>query len=337
LWKNKRLKQPPRACNEPGPAPAPHFDLDLKPTPALYLAVGLEAGAVIALQICIMRIFSVAAGHHFGSLVVSPPCWLRPEPAPCVHRQASSIAIGAEWQRRAILFGPLTVAASPCTTNSFNAIFLVSDPMQKWRLAGNFMLLHAAVSRRRASISAPVPRGQQDFRPRVFADLSGARPVRLGIPGWPMYLCPRKPHRRAAYPVVHRRHHVVLGDRQRSGVAWLAAARVLSIAAHFVLPPLSIFRSSRCPTNKGVAYRRKFPDSARVYERTSPFGYLEVYSSSYLHSPPGLRQRSVHAAEDADNAYLGMYIDGEGPSGIIATCRRRTRPISASCRWSIRI
>src|SRR5882724_5945198 len=51
--------------------PAPHFDLDLKPTPALYLAVGLEAGAVIALQICIMRIFSVGSWAHFGSLVVS--------------------------------------------------------------------------------------------------------------------------------------------------------------------------------------------------------------------------------------------------------------------------
>ena len=52
------------------PSP-PHFDLDLKPTPALYLAVGLEAGAIIALQICIMRIFSVGSWAHFGSLVVS--------------------------------------------------------------------------------------------------------------------------------------------------------------------------------------------------------------------------------------------------------------------------
>src|SRR5260370_41338036 len=47
------------------------FVLDLEPTPALYLAVGLEAGAVIALQICIMRIFSVGSWAHFASLVVS--------------------------------------------------------------------------------------------------------------------------------------------------------------------------------------------------------------------------------------------------------------------------
>jgi hypothetical protein len=55
---------------EPRPARL-HFDLDLKPTSFLYLAVGLEAGAVIALQICIMRIFSVGSWAHFGSLVVS--------------------------------------------------------------------------------------------------------------------------------------------------------------------------------------------------------------------------------------------------------------------------
>ena len=38
---------------------------------ALYIAVGLAAGSVIALQIDIMRVFSVGSWAHFGSLVVS--------------------------------------------------------------------------------------------------------------------------------------------------------------------------------------------------------------------------------------------------------------------------
>src|SRR5438270_8327962 len=54
----------------PDPAPL-QLGLELKPTPALYFAVGLEAGAVIALQICIMRTFAVGSWPHFGSLVVS--------------------------------------------------------------------------------------------------------------------------------------------------------------------------------------------------------------------------------------------------------------------------
>src|SRR3954467_5106753 len=44
---------------------------DLNPSVALCLSVGLVAGAVIALQIGIMRIFSVGSWAHFGSLVVS--------------------------------------------------------------------------------------------------------------------------------------------------------------------------------------------------------------------------------------------------------------------------
>ena len=46
------------------------IQLDSKGRLALYFAVGLTAGAVIALQIDIMRVFSVGNWSHFGSLVV---------------------------------------------------------------------------------------------------------------------------------------------------------------------------------------------------------------------------------------------------------------------------
>src|SRR4249919_4407045 len=94
------------------PSP-PRFALDLKPTPALYLAVGLEAGAVIALQICIMRIFAVGSWAHFGSLVVSL--------AMLGFGLASVImSVARDWFERhwrgvtggaLLLFGPLMVAA----------------------------------------------------------------------------------------------------------------------------------------------------------------------------------------------------------------------------------
>src|SRR4030088_3771260 len=95
------------------PSP-PRFALDLKPTTGLYLAVGLEAGAVIALQICIMRIFSVGSWAHFGSLVVSL--------AMLGFGLASAVmCIGKGWFERRwqsaarlslLLFGPLMVAAN---------------------------------------------------------------------------------------------------------------------------------------------------------------------------------------------------------------------------------
>ena len=47
------------------------FARDLPRMTLIYLSVGLIAGAVIALQIGIMRVFSVGSWAHFGSLVVS--------------------------------------------------------------------------------------------------------------------------------------------------------------------------------------------------------------------------------------------------------------------------
>ena len=63
---------------------------------------------------------------------------------------------------------------------------------------------------------------------------------------------------------------------------------VLSAAVHYVAPPVLGIPKLAVSDYKGVSYARKFPDNQRTYERTSPFGYMEVYSSSYLHFAPGL-------------------------------------------------
>ncbi len=69
---------------------------------------------------------------------------------------------------------------------------------------------------------------------------------------------------------------------------------------------------------KGVSYARKFPDAKKVYESASPFGYLEVYSSSYLHFAPGLSDNAGFSLPTMPaNAYLGLYIDSDGPIGIM--------------------
>ena len=78
--------------------------------------------------------------------------------------------------------------------------------------------------------------------------------------------------------------------------------------------------SSRLAVNdyKGVAYARKFPDAKSVYESVSPFGYIEAYSSSYLHFAPGLSDNAgFNLPTMPANAYLGVYIDSDGPIGIM--------------------
>src|ERR671931_408730 len=159
------------------PAQPLHFDLDLKPTASLYFAVGLEAGAVIALQICIMRIFSVGSWAHFGSLVVSLAML-------GFGLTSAVMCIGKDWFDRhwrgvaatsLMLFGPLTVAANLLAQQiPFNAIFLVSDPMQKWRLAGNFMLYMLPFLSGAFFLGTVFLKAHKVFGRVYFADLTGA-------------------------------------------------------------------------------------------------------------------------------------------------------------------
>jgi predicted membrane-bound spermidine synthase len=293
----------------------------LAPSPSLYLSVGLIAGAVIALQIGIMRIFSVGSWSHFGSLVVSLAMlgFGLTSAIMCVtmawfDRHWRGVAAAA-----LALFGPLAVAANLLAQQlPFNAIFLVSDPMQKWRLAANFMLYMLPFLAGAFFLGTVFLKAQKIFGRVYFADLTGA-----GLCGLAFLL--------AMYVIVPDNLIVVplvlwllgsafwlIATGRPGHVVALAALSAVTIAAHFALPSWLNVSKLAVSDYKGVAYARKFPDSQRVYESASPFGYLEVYSSSYLHFAPGLSDNAAfNLPKMPANAYLGMYIDGDGPIGII--------------------
>ena len=299
----------------------PHLDLDLKPTPALYLSVAIVAGAVITLQICIMRIFQVGSWAHFGSLVVSLAML-------GFGLTSAVMCIGKDWFDRhwrgvatasLMAFGPLTVASNLLAQQiPFNAIFLISDPMQKWRLAGNFMLYMLPFLAGAFYLGTVFLKANKIFSRVYFADLSGAGLCGLAFLA-AMYLV--SPENLIVVPLILWLVGSVLwfaAVADRRGATWLAAMGLASIAAHFALPPLLDIPKLAVSDYKGVSYARKFPDSERVFEGSSPFGYLEVYASSYLHFAPGLSDNAAFTLPNMPaNAYLGMYIDGEGPSGII--------------------
>src|ERR1700727_3201927 len=119
----------------------PDSDLGSGSRLALYFAVGLGAGSVIALQIDVMRVFSVGSWAHFGSLVVSL--------AMLGFGLASAVmTVAKDWFARKwrlgatvslALFGPLAVAANLYVQHlGFNAIFLVGTPTQRTPLLAIF-------------------------------------------------------------------------------------------------------------------------------------------------------------------------------------------------------
>ena len=290
-------------------------------TLAVYLAVGLVAGAVIALQIGIMRVFQIGSWAHFGSLVVSLAmlgfgltsavmCVAKPWFA----RHWRGVAAGA-----LIAFGPLAVGANLAAQQlPFNAIFLVSDPHQKWRLFANFMLYLLPFLAGATFLGTVFLRAATGFNRVYFADLAGSGLCGLVFLGamylfWPQNLIVAP---LALWIVGSLLWFVGVGGR--GGAALLIVAAVLSLAGHFALPPLFNITKLAVSDYKGVSYARKFPDSQQVYARDTPFGFIEVYASSYLHFAPGLSDNAAFNLKRMPaNAYLGLYVDGEGPAGII--------------------
>jgi len=287
----------------------------------LYLAVGLLAGAVIALQIAVMRIFAAGNWAHFGSFIVSIAML-------GVGISSTVMCVRQPWFERhwrtvataaLLAFGPVAVAANLLAQQlPFNAIFLIADSSQKWRLAGNFVLYLLPFFTGSLFLGAVFLKTRQQFARIYFADLAGCGLCGLATLGGMWLYAP---------------DHLILIPLMlwfAAGLAWaaaLASRRVLTglvicaalawsgqtwVADQFQLTRLAVSEY------KGVSYAQRFPDAKRVYERATPFGHLEIYASSYLHFAPGLSDNAaLNLPEMPENAYLGLYIDGDGPIGII--------------------
>ncbi len=308
---------------EAKPVERPSDDAVLTPRErlGLYVAVGLGAGAVIALQIDIMRVFSVGSWAHFGSLVVSLAMlgfgltsavmtvakdWFARN-----WRVAATVALG--------LFGPLAVGANLYVQRlGFNAIFLVSDPTQKWKLLQMFLAELTPFLAGAVFLGCVFLKSNRTFGRVYFADLAGS-----GLCGLVFLLAMYVfvPANLIAAPLalwLVACAAWALGPGGLAALAPYALAGALAFGGHFVLAPAFGLKTLAVNDYKGVSYARKFPDAKKVYESASPFGFLEVYSSSYLHFAPGLSDNAgFNLPSMPANAYLGMYIDSDGPIGIM--------------------
>ncbi len=296
-------------------------DLNNRPPLAFYLSVGLVAGSIIALQIGIMRVFSVGSWAHFGSLVVSLAMF-------GFGLTSAVMCVGKGWFERhwqgavktaLLLFGPLMVLCNLAAQQvPFNAIFLISDPMQKWRLLANFVLYFLPFLAGALYLGVVFLKAQKTFNRVYFADLVGSGLCGLSVL---LALYVFKPQDIVMAPLMLWLAGGILwflALRDNRGIYAILAVAVASSLVHYAVPDAIGIPKLAVSDYKGVAYARKFPDNKRTYERASPFGYMEIYSSSYLHFAPGLSDNAAfNLKKMPENAYLGLYIDSDGPSGII--------------------
>jgi spermidine synthase len=293
----------------------------------LYASVTLASAAVIALQIALMRIFAVGSWSHFGSLVVS---------LAMLGFGVGSVVLcllerwfAAHWRTAAgcalASFGPLAVGVDLIAQQiPFNAIFIISDPAQKWRLAANFVLYMVPFVAGALFLGIVFVRVGEAFRRAYFADLVGAGAAGLAMFGVMYVVAPEDlilaPTALAGAAAVYW----FIGLRQWLGVGAALILTAAAAMAHLALPGSLGIRKLAVSDYKGVAYARRFPDRRLIYRAVSPFGDLQVYASSYLHFAPGLSDNAAFNLPDTPaDAYVGLYLDGDGPTGIM-----RNLPIS---------
>jgi hypothetical protein len=288
---------------------------------ALYLSVAMAAGALIAAQLTIMRLYAIGSWAHFGSLVVSLAML-------GLGLSSATICIAKSLVVRngrtiagvsLLLFAPLLAAVNLAAQQlPFNAIFLVADPQQKWRLAANFVLYLLPFVAGGLFLGTVFLQQGRQFGRVYFADLSGA-----GLCGLVLVLAMRviPPEDLIAVPLtlgLMGATFWVIAEGGRWERVALPLAAMASLTIHFALPPMLGITKLAMSDYKGVSYARKLPDSRRVLHLLSPFGDVQAYSSSYLHFAPGLSDNAAfNLPELPRNAYLGLYLDGEGPLGVM--------------------
>ena len=228
-------------------------------------------------------------------------------------RAAAGVALAA--------FGPLAVTGNLIVQQlGFNPIFLVSDPAQKWKLLTIFLASLMPFLAGAVFLGSVFLKNNKTFGRVYFADLAGSGLCGLVVLGC-MYLF--TPANLIAAPLAFWLLAAVSWSMLPGGRGWLPVYGVLGIlafGAHFCrcAPMLRAQDAFAVNDYKGVAYARKLPESKRVYESTSPFGYLEAYTSSYLHFAPGLSDNAGFNLKTMPaNAYLGLYIDSDGPIGVM--------------------
>ena len=216
----------------------------------------------------------------------------------------------------------------------FNAIFLVSDPMQKWRLLANFVLYFLPFLAGALFLGTVFLKAQKTFNRVYFADLVGSGLCGLSRAARDVCLPARRPHHGAAAAVAGRRRAVVRA-RSATGAASRpsSASRCWRRRCTTWRPARSASPSSRCRTTRASPTPANSPTPSASTSARSPFGYLEIYSSSYLHFAPGLSDNAAFNLPEHAGQRLSRPVHrSEGPSGIIKDLPADETAYFSTCR-----
>ncbi len=278
---------------------------------------------LIAYELAVMRTFSVGSWSNFGSMVISIALLGNGLAGTLLTFFSERIRLNYDrWLAvSAVLLGPAMAAAHVAAQFvPFNPVMIAVDWTQLvW--IGVYYLIYAVPFFIGAVFVGAIFVGLQDrvhklyFWNMVGSGLGGF--VILGL----MYLLPPS---RLVGPLIILAAIVSLAsfvqlDSTNSKLRLpmgrsLIAALVMVVSIGLV----ALAGNIKVSQFKPISYARQFPDASVVYHSYGPTGEYYVYKSSFFHFAPGLSDNaSLNVKQMPRNAFLGLYIDGDGPIGVM--------------------
>lgn len=287
------------------------------------LALFLTSVVVIAYEVAVMRVFAVGSWSNFGSMVISIALL-------GIGLAGTLLTIFDQRLRRqaarflrffAILFGPAMAGAEIAAQRvPFNPVLIGADQTQ-FLWVGLYYLIYAvpffigAVFIGMLFVELQERIHQVYFWNMLGSGVGGA--VILGL----MALLP--PQGLIGPLVVLAAVIALLCFLQPNPQTGrlripLLPTFLLAILALATLGGLAAAGSISVSDFKPISYARRYPDAKLVYHSWGPTGEYSVYQSSYFHFAPGLSDNaSLMIQSMPENAFLGLYIDGQGPIGVM--------------------
>ena len=288
-----------------------------------FLSVALLAGSIIAYEITLVRLFSIAQWHHFAHMIIS---------LALLGFGASGTAIsltqrwlmGNRWKSDEVerrfhnaytICGLLySISVVGCFLLHqyvpFNPLMLVWQPSQVLSIFVLYLILSLPFFFGAACIGLALLRFAGNVNRLYFFDLFGSGIGALGIIVT-MYLIPPAQNLTlisafgfCAVLIANWESWKTRRWRRIIPITGLAAAFI----GHLLFNPISI----KISPYKGLSSVLNFPDAQILNERHSPFGVLHVVRSGLIRAVPGLSLNTQHRVQPQ----LGLFTDANGMTAI---------------------
>ena len=288
-----------------------------------FFSVALLAGSIIAYEITLVRLFSIAQWHHFAHMIISLALlgfgasgtalsltqrWLMGD-------RPASEGIGQRFHNTYTICGLLySISVVGCFALHqyvpFNPLMLVWQPSQVLSIFALYLILSLPFFLGAACIGLALLHFAGNVNRLYFFDLFGSGIGALGVI-FIMYLIPPAQNLTLIAAVGFCAILIASwGDwkAQRWGRLVLITGSAAAFIGYLLFNPISI----RISPYKGLSSTLNFPDAQILNERHSPLGVLHVVRSDLIRAVPGLSLQTQHPVQPQ----LGLFTDADGMTAI---------------------